>query len=58
MMDVYRCLGIGIVMVLPSFVGAGAVWHIFNSWFAVAVWIILSIVVYVGILFKGQVTKI
>jgi hypothetical protein len=38
-MDTARKLGIGIVMIIPTFVVAGALWQIFSSWLAVIVWI-------------------
>jgi hypothetical protein len=51
-----RDIGIGIVMMIPSFVGSGAVWHIAHSaplavrWLLVLFWIIAMICVYGGIL--------
>ncbi|MDB9823507.1 hypothetical protein OAC89_07400 [Deltaproteobacteria bacterium] len=47
-----RDLGIGIVMIIPSFVGSGALWQIFHSWPAVIAWIIIMAGLYGGILFK------
>ncbi|HDI78139.1 MAG TPA: hypothetical protein ENF54_00720 [Desulfobacteraceae bacterium] len=40
-MDWPRALGIGIVMIIPTFVGAGIVWEILHSWFAEVIWIII-----------------
>ena len=40
-MDISRKLGIGIVMIIPAFVGSGAVWHFFNNWLSVFVWLIV-----------------
>ena len=41
-MEIPRKIGIGILMIVPAFVGAGALWDIFHgSWLAVIVWIIL-----------------
>ena len=52
-----RDIGIGIVMLIPSFVGSGAVWHLTHScdsliirWLLVLFWIIAMICVYGGIL--------
>jgi hypothetical protein len=45
-MGITRCLGIGIIMIIPSFVGGGALWEIFQSWAAVFVWIAAMAVVY------------
>jgi hypothetical protein len=51
-MGIARCLGIGIVMIIPSFVGGGALWELFKSWAAVSMWIIMMAVVYGIILSK------
>jgi len=41
-MEVPRKLGIGILMIVPTFVGAGALWDLFHgSWLPVFGWIIL-----------------
>ena len=41
-MDVPRKIGIGILMIIPTFVGGGALWDLFHgSWLAVVGWIIL-----------------
>jgi hypothetical protein len=53
-MDVSRGIGIGIVMVIPSFVGGGVVWDIFNNWGAVFGWIGIIAVIYGVILYKGS----
>ena len=45
-----RDIGIAIVMMIPSFVGSGAVWHLTHNWLFVALWIIVMIFVYGGIL--------
>lgn len=49
-MDLFRRIGIGIVMIVPTFVGGGAVWDIFHNWFAVGVWIVIMAVVAAGII--------
>jgi VIT1/CCC1 family predicted Fe2+/Mn2+ transporter len=38
-MDISRDIGIGIVMIVPTFVGAGLVWQLLGSWIAVFIWI-------------------
>jgi hypothetical protein len=53
-MGVSRCLGIGIVMIIPSFVGGGAVWDLFNSWAAVFTWLFIMVLVYVFILLRTR----
>ena len=41
-MEVPRKIGIGILMIVPTFVGAGALWDLFHgSWLPVFGWIIL-----------------
>ena len=52
-MDFSRKLGIGIVMIVPTFVGGAALWSIFGSWLAVFLWIAIMAVTYRAIL-KGQ----
>lgn len=42
-MDIPRKIGIGIVMLVPTFVGSGAIWDIFGSYIPVAIWIIIMI---------------
>ncbi len=44
-METVRKLAILIVMIIPSFVGAGAVWDIFESWIAVLIWVVIMGVV-------------
>ena len=40
-MDIPRMIGIGIVMLVPTFVVGGAIWDIFHHWFAVLAWLII-----------------
>ena len=40
-MDVFRKIGIGIVLIVPAFVGAGAVWGILHNWGAVFLWVVI-----------------
>ncbi|MBN2062288.1 MAG: hypothetical protein JW882_17935 [Deltaproteobacteria bacterium] len=49
-MDISRKIGIGIVMIIPTFVGSGALWGIFHSWIAVIVWILIMGLVYKNII--------
>ncbi|MBN1906683.1 MAG: hypothetical protein JW927_16490 [Deltaproteobacteria bacterium] len=48
-----RDIGIGIVMIIPSFVGSGAVWHLSHNWLLVAIWIIAMVFVY-GLILKKK----
>jgi len=43
-MDLARKIGIGIVMIIPTFVGCGALWALLHSWLAVLVWFIIMVV--------------
>jgi len=52
-MDFPRKFGIGIIMIIPSFVGGGAIWDIFHSYIPVFIWIAIMIVVY-GAILKGK----
>lgn len=38
-MDIPRMFGKAIVMIIPTFVGAGAVWDVSHSWTAIGVWV-------------------
>ncbi len=49
-MDLARKFGIGIVMIIPAFVGSGALWHIFHSFIPVIVWVIIVAFVAGGII--------
>lgn len=53
-MDVSRSIGTGIVMIIPSFVGGGAMWELFNSWGAVFIWLAVMIIIYGFILYRGH----
>ncbi|NLD37240.1 MAG: hypothetical protein GX654_10265 [Desulfatiglans sp.] len=48
-----RDIGIGIVMIIPSFVGSGAVWHLTKSWLLVSIWVIAMVFVY-GLILKKK----
>ena len=56
-MEISRDIGIGVVMIIPAFVGCGALWEIFGSWIAVFIWIIIVAGVYGGILFAKYVLQ-
>jgi len=49
-MDLPRKIGIGIVMLVPTFVGSGALWHIFHSFIPISLWVVLMAFVTAGIL--------
>jgi hypothetical protein len=40
-MDAVRKIGIGVVMIIPTFVGAGAIWNFAQSWTIVIIWILI-----------------
>jgi len=57
-MDVPRLLGKAIVMIIPTFVGGGAVWHIFHSWLAVCIWIAIIGIVSLGTVFRKDIEEL
>lgn len=40
-MDLFRKIGVGIVMIVPTFVFGGLIFHYFHSWLAVLAWVII-----------------
>ena len=52
-MDISRKIGIGIVLIVPAFVGGGALWSIFDSWIAVFVWLAVLTFMYRSV-FTGK----
>ncbi|PKN61747.1 MAG: hypothetical protein CVU57_27970 [Deltaproteobacteria bacterium HGW-Deltaproteobacteria-15] len=40
-MDIFRRIGIAIVMIVPTFVIAGALWSLFHSWLPIFIWVIV-----------------
>ena len=45
-MDIPRKIGIGVVMIVPTFVIAGALWNIFNNYIPIGVWVIIMAFLY------------
>ncbi len=43
-MDIPRMLGKAIVMIIPGFVGAGAVWDVFHNWAAIGIWTVAMVI--------------
>ena len=43
-MDIPRIFGKVIVMIIPGFVGAGAVWDVFQSWIAIGIWSVAMVI--------------
>jgi thiosulfate reductase cytochrome b subunit len=54
-MDFPRLFGKAIVMIIPTFVGGGAVWHIFHSWAAVCIWVVIVGIVSLGTVFRKDI---
>lgn len=42
-MNIPRILGIGIVMIIPAFVGSGALWAIFHHAAPVFIWVLIML---------------
>jgi hypothetical protein len=55
-MDVARKIGIGVVMIIPTFVGAGAIWNFVQSWTLVMIWILIMALCYRWII-AGRIVK-
>ena len=55
-MDSARKLGIGIVMIIPTFVGGGAVWDIFSDWLAIVLWLVLMVLLS-GAIISGRMLR-
>jgi hypothetical protein len=51
-MDLTRKIGIGIVMIIPTFVSSGLVWSWVHSWFCVLGNVIIMAVIYYMIISK------
>ena len=45
-MDIPRKIGIGVVMIVPTFVIAGALWDIFANYIPIGVWTIIMAFLY------------
>jgi len=42
-MDIPRKFGIGIVMIVPTFVGSGALWALFHHPVPVLIWVVIML---------------
>ena len=49
-MDIPRKIGIGVVMIVPTFVIAGALWDLFNNYIPIGVWVIVMAFLYIQII--------
>jgi hypothetical protein len=49
-MELSRRIGIGIVMLVPAFVGGGALWDLFHSWLPIVAWVGIMVVVAGGVI--------
>lgn len=45
-MDIPRKIGIGILMIVPTFVISGALWDIMNSYIPIAIWVVIMAFIY------------
>jgi hypothetical protein len=57
-MDVPRKLGTGIILIIPTFVVAGAVWDIFHSWVAVGVWVVIMAIISAATVFRKDIEQL
>ncbi|MCK4388912.1 MAG: hypothetical protein KAV83_01580 [Desulfobacterales bacterium] len=51
-MDIFRMMGIIIIFGVPAIVGGGLVFHVLESWIAVAIWEVLNIVIAASTAYK------
>jgi hypothetical protein len=49
-MDIPRKIGIGMVMIVPTFVISGALWDLFNNYIPIGVWVIVMAFLYIQII--------
>ena len=55
-MNIARLIGIGIVMIIPTFVIGGAIWAIFPNWVPVIIWVIIM-GIFTGRLIKRKIPE-
>ncbi|MBN2124400.1 MAG: hypothetical protein JW821_08930 [Deltaproteobacteria bacterium] len=55
-MDIPRKIGTAIVMIVPSFVGGGALWALFHCWAVVVIWILIMMGL-TGSIVTGKLSK-
>jgi hypothetical protein len=55
-MDLPRKLGIGIVMIVPAFVGSGALWAMFHHAVPILIWVAIMLGTAGGIV-SGKLTR-
>ena len=55
-MNIARLIGIGIVMIVPTFVIGGGIWDISHSWVAVIIWVIIM-AIFTGRLIKSKIPQ-
>ena len=53
-MDIPRMFGKAIVMIIPGFVGAGAVWDVSHSWTGVGIWTMAMIIFTCAVVLKKE----
>ncbi len=53
-MDIPRMFGKVIVMIIPGFVGAGAVWDVSHSWAGVGIWTIAVVIFTCAVVLKKE----
>jgi hypothetical protein len=56
-MDIARKIGIGIIMIIPTFIVAGAIWDMIHSWFAILVWVVIMGLVTASVL-MGNLSRV
>ena len=51
-------LGKAIVMIIPTFVVAGAVWDIFHSWVAIGIWVVIMAIISGATVFRKDIEQL
>jgi len=48
--DIARRIGTAVVFGIPTFVGAGIVWHFTETWTAVIAWVVVAAIAVLGLI--------
>jgi len=57
-MNVARMCGKAIVMIIPTFVGAGVVWELFHNYVAVGIWVVIVALVSAATVFRKDLEEL
>ena len=57
-MNIPRMFGKTIVMIIPGFVGAGAVWDVSHSWAGVGIWTVAMVIFTCAVVLKKDLQQL